>query len=360
MLGAGTYAAIDTGVIGTDAIRVGLIYKPAKVAPVGAFQILDSSDDPRFIDTRSRPVLAQTFEDLATGARFTVAVNHLKSKGSACADIGDPDTGDGQGNCNLTRKAAAQALVDWLATDPTGSGDRDYLIIGDLNSYAQEDPIDAVRAGADDTPGTADDYTNLIAKYLGTDAYSFVFDGQSGYLDHALASPTLAAQVTGASEWHINADEPDILDYDTSFKPPAQDAIYEPNEYRSSDHDPVIVGLDLLDYDFGGFRPPVDNPPVLNTAKAGSSIPIKFSLGGNLGLDVLFGSPFVRQFACATGVPATSIEPATAGGEGLTYDPGSDTYKYPWKTVQSWANSCRTFEITFDDGTYRTANFSFK
>ena len=50
-------------------------------------------------------------------------MNHLKSKGSACADIGDPDTGDGQGNCNLTRKAAAEALVDWLATDPTGSGD---------------------------------------------------------------------------------------------------------------------------------------------------------------------------------------------------------------------------------------------
>ena len=243
ILGAGTYASIDTGVIGTDAIRVGLIYKPGEVTPVGSFELLTSADDSRFIDTLNRPALAQTFEVLATGARFTVVVNHLKSKGSACS--GDPDTGDGQGNCNLTRQAAAQALVDWLATDPTGSGDPDFLIIGDLNSYAQEDPIDAIRAGTDDTAGTGDDYTNLIAHYQGAYAYSYVFDGQSGYLDHALANSSLAAQVTGAADWHINADEPDLLDYDTSFKPAAQDAIYEPNAYRSSDHDPVIVGLNF-------------------------------------------------------------------------------------------------------------------
>jgi predicted extracellular nuclease len=245
------YAYIDTGTIGTDAIRVGLIYKPASVAPIGEFQILDSSDDPRFLDTKSRPVLAQTFEVLATGARFTVAVNHLKSKGSDCLDVGDPDTGDGQGNCNLTRKAAAQALVDWLATDPTGSGDPDFLIIGDLNSYAKEDPIDAILAGPDDTPGTSDDYRNLVDRYLGPHAYSYVFDGQSGYLDHALSSPHLTPQVAGVAEWHLNADEPDVLDYDTTFKPPAQDALYEPNGFRSSDHDPVVVGL--------GLRPTYDD-----------------------------------------------------------------------------------------------------
>ncbi len=73
------------------------------VTPVGDFQILDSSDDPRFIDTKSRPALAQTFEDMSTGARFTVVVNHLKSKGSDCVDVGDPDLGDGQGNCSRTR-----------------------------------------------------------------------------------------------------------------------------------------------------------------------------------------------------------------------------------------------------------------
>ena len=123
---------------------------------------------------KSRPSLAQTFEVNATGARFTVVVNHLKSKGSDCDDVGDPDLGDGQGNCSQTRTAAAEALVDWLATDPTGSGDPDFLIIGDLNSYAQEDPIDAIKAGADDIAGTADDYTNLIATYQGAFAYSYI------------------------------------------------------------------------------------------------------------------------------------------------------------------------------------------
>lgn len=261
MLGAGTYDYIDTGVIGTDAIRVGLIYKPAKVTPVGAFKTLTTTVDPRFLDTKNRPTLAQTFVD-TTGAHFTVAVNHLKSKGSDCNDVSDPDTGDGQGNCNLTRKAAAQALVDWLATDPTGSGDPDFLIMGDLNSYAQEDPIDAIRAGADDTASTNDDYTNLIAHYQGTYAYSYVFDSQAGYLDHALANLSLAAQATGAADWHINADEPDLLDYDTSFKPPAQDAIYEPNAFRSSDHDPVVVGL----------SPCEEAPPTLSATASPSTL----------------------------------------------------------------------------------------
>jgi len=243
LLGPGTYASIDTGVIGTDAIRVGILYKPGKVVPVGDFKIIDSSVDPRFLESKNRPSLAQTFQDISSGERFTVVVNHLKSKGSDCNDVGDPDIGDGQGNCNQTRLAAAQALVDWLATDPTGSGDPDFLIMGDLNSYAMEDPIDAILAGADDTPGTADDFTNLILRFQGPYAHSYVFDGQAGYLDHALASASLAAKVTGAAEWHINADEADVIDYDTSFKPDEVDAIYAPDAYRASDHDPVVVGI---------------------------------------------------------------------------------------------------------------------
>jgi hypothetical protein len=237
------YDYIATGTIGTDAIKVGMIYRPAVVTPVGDFKLLTSAVDPRFIDTKSRPSLAQTFEVSATGARFTVALNHLKSKGSACDDVGDPDLGDGQGNCSQTRRAAAEALVDWLATDPTGSGDPDFIILGDLNSYAQEDTIDEIKAGSDDTVGTADDYTNLISDFQGAYAYSYTFDGQAGYLDHALASASLSGQVTGAADWHINSDEPDVLDYDTSFKPPTQDALYEVNPYRTSDHDPVVVGL---------------------------------------------------------------------------------------------------------------------
>ncbi|GAG46367.1 unnamed protein product, partial [marine sediment metagenome] len=108
-----------------------------------------------------------------------------------CDDVGDPDTGDGSGNCNLTRQAAAEALMDWLATDPTGSGDADFLIIGDLNSYDKEDPIDAIIEGADDTLSTGDDYIDLQAWFVGENGYTFVFDGQLGYLDYALANANL-------------------------------------------------------------------------------------------------------------------------------------------------------------------------
>ena len=235
-VGAGTYAYIPTGAIGSDAIRDGFIYQPASVTPVGDFAILDSFVDSRFNDDKNRPVLAQTFDENATGARLTVAVNHLKSKGSDCDAEGDPDTGDGQGNCNLTRTAAAEALADWLQTDPTGSADHDFLITGDLTSYAMEDPIVAL-----ETSG----YTDLMESFLGTGfnagAYSFNFFSQSGYLDHALANATLATQVTGAAFWHINADEPSALDYNNFNQP----GLFNPDPFRSSDHDPVLVGLSL-------------------------------------------------------------------------------------------------------------------
>jgi uncharacterized protein len=235
--GPGTYDFIDTGVVGTDQIRVGIIYQPASVTPVGAHAIIDSTVDPRFIDTLNRPSIAQTFQLNSNGARFTAVVNHLKSKGSDCNAVGDVDTGDGQGNCNLTRTAAAEALVDWLATDPTGSGDPDVVVLGDMNAYAMEDPISVF---------TAANYVDTIARFVGDEAYSFVFQGQSGYLDHALTNPTLAGQVTGVTEWHVNADEPVALDYNTNFKSANHvNTLYAGDPYRSSDHDPVLVGFDL-------------------------------------------------------------------------------------------------------------------
>ncbi len=252
--GCGPYDFINTGIIGGDAIKVGLIYKTTTIAPTGAYKILDGAVDNRFLDTKNRPSLAQTFSQTATGEKLTVAVNHLKSKGSNCNDVNDFDANDGQGNCNLTRLKAARALVNWLATDPTQSGDPDFLIIGDLNSYAKESPIRAIRKGADNRRKTADDYVNLISLFGGNKAYSFVFDGQTGYLDHALATQSLAAQVTGTAEWHINADELPSFDYndtiadvgEASFEAkPSALPLYEPNQYRTSDHDPIIIGIDL-------------------------------------------------------------------------------------------------------------------
>ncbi|MGD2146801.1 MAG: ExeM/NucH family extracellular endonuclease [Anaerolineae bacterium] len=232
-----TYDFTDSPAIGTDPIRVDIIYKTGTVTPTGRAVLTDTAfTDPNGLgDDQSRPAVAETFED-ANGEALTVVVNHLKSKGTPC---GSPDDDPVQGNCNDTRTKGAQALVDWLAADPTGSGDPDFLIIGDLNAYAMEDPVAEL---------TGEGYTDLVREYQGAKAYSYVFDGQLGYLDYGLANEDLLPQVTGTTVWHINTDEPDILDYDTSYKQAAQDALYEQNAYRSSDHDPVIIGLELSTY----------------------------------------------------------------------------------------------------------------
>jgi predicted extracellular nuclease len=133
-------------------------------------------------------------------------------------------------------------MLSWLASDPTGTGG-EALILGDLNAYPREDAIQALRAGLDGRAGTADDVVDLVERHAGADAITFVFDGRFGRLDHAFATAGLAAHVTGAAPWAINADEPDLIDYDTTFKGPREAALYAPDPYRSSDHDPVLVGL---------------------------------------------------------------------------------------------------------------------
>jgi hypothetical protein len=238
----GTFAFIDadaaTGTVnalGLDAIKNALIYKPGKVTPVGTTAALATG---AFSETVAlqRPPLAQAFQQAGPDTRFVVVVNHFKSKGSPCT--GDPDTGDGQGNCNQTRLWAANDLTAWLATDPTGAGDPDVLIVGDLNAYAMEDPITAIKGSG---------YVNLVEGRIGNgNAYSYMFDAQAGYLDHALATASLDRQITGVSEWHVNADEPPVLDYNTEFKTAGQVAsLYAPDAYRAADHDPLVIGLDL-------------------------------------------------------------------------------------------------------------------
>lgn len=239
---AGRYALIDvdartgqTNAAGTDAIKVALIYQPAKARPVGRTAVLNST---AFVtggdgSQRNRPAVTQAFEQ-PDGARVVVVVNHLKSKGSACDA---PDAGDGQGNCNEVRVNAARLLRAWLATDPTGTQEPDALVIGDLNSYAKEDPI---------AEFTNNGWRDLVLAFNGVGAAGYAFNGQWGYLDHALASPTLGGQVAGTTHWHINADEPSVLDYNVNFKSAGQIAsLYAPDEFRNSDHDPAIIDLAL-------------------------------------------------------------------------------------------------------------------
>lgn len=229
------WSYIDTGTIDTDAIKTGFIYKQSTVRPVGKHRLLDNAVDPAFGSDDNRPALAQTFALRSNDARLTVVVNHLKSKGSDCDDKGDHNSGDGQGNCARTRTGAARAIVNWLQQDPTGSNDEDFLIIGDLNSYLKEAPLQVFADAG---------YENQLLRFGDDTPYSFVWDGQAGALDHALASRSLAAQVRDAMEWHINADEPAVYDYNLSKTRDA--ALFDPDTpYRTSDHDPVIIGIDL-------------------------------------------------------------------------------------------------------------------
>jgi predicted extracellular nuclease/2',3'-cyclic-nucleotide 2'-phosphodiesterase (5'-nucleotidase family) len=224
--GAGTWAFIAdptgaNGNPGTDAIKQAIIYKPGRVTPQG-LALADNNA------VYSRPPIAQVFTLNSNAERFTVVVNHFKSKSCSGATVADVDQGDGQGCFNESRKLQAAALLTFVNTLVTTAGDNDVVIVGDLNAYEEEDPIDILRAGG-------------LIKVPNGD-YTYVFGGQTGTLDYALVTSSLFSSVTGAAAWHINADEPVFRDYNTEFNPTSA---YAPDAFRSSDHDPVLVGLNM-------------------------------------------------------------------------------------------------------------------
>ncbi len=233
--GANTWAHVPDPPAGPgdDAIRLGLIYRPAAIQPVGP-AVVDG--DPVF----RRPPLAQTFE--TRGERFTVVVNHFKSKSCRNAEGAEKDAGDGQGCWNPLRTRQAHRLLEFVTRLQTASGDGDVVVIGDLNAYGAEDPIRALTAG-----GLID---HIAAHVPPAERYSYVYRGLAGYLDHALTTPSLAGRVAGAGFWHINADEPTFLDYKRVPSAPLRGDVplaplYRPDPYRSSDHDPVLIGLEF-------------------------------------------------------------------------------------------------------------------
>ena len=130
----------------------------------------------------------------------------------------------------------------------------------------------------------------------------------------------------------------------------------------SGHSDTKVRTVEVSPYNFTGFFAPVDNLPVLNEMKAGAAAPVKFSLGGNQGLNIFAaGSPSSVQVSCSSGVPVSPVEETeTAGQSSLSYDAASDRYKYTWKTESSWKNTCRQLTVTLRDGTVHTANFKFK
>ena len=206
---------------GIDTIRVGLIYRASRVAPVGRYAVLEGGP----FGERSRVPLAQAFRR-GNGPAFTVVANHFKSKGCSEAEGADRDQGDGQGCWNALRVDSARRLDAWMKTDPTGSGGR-AVLVGDFNSYAMEDPLRLLRDA-----GWQDAFVVAGVQQ----PYSYMHEGRAGRLDHALLSPALAKSLRGAAEWHSNADESRSHGY-------AQGN--EAGPWRSSDHDPMLLGFDL-------------------------------------------------------------------------------------------------------------------
>ncbi|MTV25971.1 ExeM/NucH family extracellular endonuclease [Nitriliruptoraceae bacterium ZYF776] len=232
--GEGAYAAIELeDRVGSDAISNAMIYQPDAVTPVGEVGLAEQQAfvNPRGAATdRSRPAVAQAFV-AGDSDPFVVVSNHLKSKGSGC---GAGDDHPMAASCNLTRTLASEELVRWLdEDDPTGTGAEHVVVTGDLNAYAMEDPIEVLRDAG---------YVDALGDQLG-ETYSYVFDSELGRLDHAFVSESLAPHVVDAAVWHINADEPNAFDYNDWNDPATQDE----SEFRSSDHDPVLVGLDLAE-----------------------------------------------------------------------------------------------------------------
>ena len=231
---------VATGWLGTDAIKPAFIYRADQVSLYGDFAVLDSSVDPEFDTSRQRPALAQSFAT-EQGAVFTAVAVHLRAKSCGSASGVNADQGDGQGCWNHWRTQSAHALLRWLDTDPTHAENNDYLVLGDFNAYAKEDPLAAFEAAG---------FVNLAVQSNDNDyrVYSYTFMGESGSLDHAFASPSLAAKVLQAKSWYINSDEIPAFNYSEG---PLQGGLEKPGNFyaadpfRTSDHDPLLISLQL-------------------------------------------------------------------------------------------------------------------
>ena len=161
-------------------------------------------------------MFALPFEEMATGERFIISLNHLKSKRA----------GRGNYDTHLKRMQNTDSLLAMLPQAMAVYGDEDVLLLGDYNCYTQERPIQTiVRAG----------YIDMLP--LGkADNYSYSFKGEVGYLDRCFASPTMATQIMRVRPWHVNADW---------YYSHGAYKMKDKTMHRYADHDPIIVDIKL-------------------------------------------------------------------------------------------------------------------
>jgi predicted extracellular nuclease len=249
VLGDDTYRFIEDGSAAqsynTDQIRSAILYKPSVVTPVGGVLLSDNS-------IFNRPPVAQNFKLNANNQTFVFIVNHFKSKGCSNASGADTDQGDGQSCYNATRIEQATALLEFINSIVIPSSGHDRILsVGDYNAYFEEDPLDVLRANQYQVLGSSE-------------SKSYLFQGQVGSLDHAVVSASLNANVVSFAKWNINSPEPVYLDYNDAVKDAGESdgqvnpwaAAYTVSPWRSSDHDPVLIGLQLNEVDSDGDGTP--------------------------------------------------------------------------------------------------------
>lgn len=259
-----------------DVITNAIIYQPSAVTRVGDARALgDQSSDGEAFGNAREPI-AQAFAPAGGGEPFLFVVNHFKSKSSAGPWPGDVDTGDGQGSSNESRVRQATALRDWL---PTIQGDVEAVaLVGDFNSYGHEDPLQVLYDA-----GYAD-----AEQVLGLDEQTYLFQGRTGSLDHVLLNGPALERTTGADVWGINSGEAVALEY-SRFRSHGIE-FYAPDVYRSSDHDPVKVGLTA------GELPVVQ---VETTTRLGALLPVH--------INRLLPTILVAAVSQADGAPASGV-----------------------------------------------------
>jgi hypothetical protein len=241
-----------------DVIRNAIIYRNDVVAPVG--DPVGLVDEEAFDNAREPQ--AQTF--VKDGDAFTVVANHFKSKSPGQPTGDNVDAGDGQGAWNGDRVRQAQSLARFAAGLAASTGDRDVVLMGDFNAYTREDPIEALRQAG---------YTDLGERF-DEGRYSYVFDALSGSLDHAMATAELTAKVTDLVHWNINSVE--SIAYQYTGDP----ALYAANPYRSSDHDPIVFGIDLAER-CNGLVPTIRGTAGNDTLRGTNGVDVIVGLGGN-------------------------------------------------------------------------------
>ncbi len=253
--GAGTWKFVPTpstaGDQGDeDVIRTAFIYRAAKVEPVGPSVI----DDAPVFDIARDP-LAQAFEPVrgTKFSRFIVIVNHFKSKGSG------PEDPNGQGGSNEQRVAQADELIRFAEQMKGELGTEKVFLSGDFNAYTREDPMQRFYDRG---------YTD-IGSDQAPDEHTYLFDGTVGSLDHVLGNEAALETVTGAHVWSLNSVEPVALEY-SRHNYNATD-FYDPGPYRSSDHDPLVVGLELP---IGGVATRTSASVSPNPAESGVDLPV--------------------------------------------------------------------------------------